>query len=197
MGLFQKLGVYAKVMRRARRPFEALPLLRRRPALFLGVNLFEVAQLTSGRVDTRLKTLAELKTASLVGCEFCCDIGTALGRALGITEQQLLDLHRYESSPAFDELDRLVLDLAVVMARTPTVMPDDLMARLRAHFDERQLVELTSAIAWEHYRGRFNQVFGIQPSGFSEGTFCVLPENPRGTEMNGDLKPGRIEMPAA
>jgi len=39
----------------------------------------------------------------------------------------------------------------------------------------REMVELTSAIAWEHYRGRFNQALGIQPLGFSEA-FCVLPE---------------------
>ncbi len=176
MRLIEKLKAYGEVLRRARRPIEILPLLRRRPALLLGVNAFELAQLSCGRVDTRLKTLAELKTSALIGCEFCLDIGTALSRSLRITEQQLLDLPRYESSPAFDALDRLVLDLAVAMARTPTQMPYGLLARLRDHFDEAQLVELTAAIAWEHYRGRFNQVFGVQPAGFSEGAFCVLPE---------------------
>jgi 4-carboxymuconolactone decarboxylase len=62
------------------------------------------------------------------------------------------------------------------MARTPAEIPDDLIDRLRAEFDETQLVELAAAIAWEHYRARFNRVFRIQPAGFSEGAVCVLPE---------------------
>ncbi len=68
-----------------------------------------------------------------------------------------------------------MLDLAVAMAKTPTDVPPDLVARLRQHFDEAALVELTAAIAWEHYRARFNRVFGVRPAGFSEGAFCALP----------------------
>ena len=69
-----------------------------------------------------------------------------------------------------------MLDLAVAMARTPGAVTDVLRARLRERFDEPQLVELTAAIAWEHYRARFNRVWDVQPAGFSEGAFCVRPE---------------------
>ena len=95
---------------------------------------------------------------------------------MGVREAQLLDLHRYESSEAFDADERLVLDLAVAMAKTPTDITPELRERLRARFDEAQLVELSAAVAWEHYRARFNRVFGVQPAGFSEGAFCVLPQ---------------------
>ena len=95
---------------------------------------------------------------------------------MGLREAQLLDLHRYETSEAFDADERLVLDLAVAMAKTPTDITTDLRERLRARFDEAELTELTAAIAWEHYRARFNRVFGVQPAGFSEGSFCVLPQ---------------------
>lgn len=100
-----------------------------------------------------------------------------MGRATGVPEEQLRDLPRYETSSAFTSDDRLVLDLAVAMAQTPTEVSDELLKRLREHFDEGQLVELASAIAWEHYRARFNRVFGIGAGGFSgEGAYCVLPE---------------------
>lgn len=69
-----------------------------------------------------------------------------------------------------------MLDLAVAMAKTPTDISAELRSRLNEHFDEAQLVELAAAIAFEHYRARFNRVFGVQPAGFSEGAFCVLPE---------------------
>jgi alkylhydroperoxidase family enzyme len=79
-------------------------------------------------------------------------------------------------SSAFDPQERLVLDLAVAMAKTPAAISAELRTRLREQFDEAALVELAAAIAWEHYRARFNRVFDVQPAGFSEGAFCVLPE---------------------
>ena len=104
-----------------------------------------------------------------------------MGRDLGITEEQLRDLPHYRSSKAFSELERLAIDLAVEMARTPVEVPASLLTELPRHFDEGQLVELAAGIAWEHYRARFNRVFGVRAAGFteSEGAFCALPE-PRG-----------------
>jgi alkylhydroperoxidase family enzyme len=95
---------------------------------------------------------------------------------MGVTERQLMELRSYETSDAFDPRERLALDLAVAMAKTPTDIPSDLRERLLQQFDQPQLVELAAAIAWENYRARFNRVFGVQSSGFSEGAFCALPE---------------------
>lgn len=101
-----------------------------------------------------------------------------MGRALGVTEDQLRDLPRYRDSSAFSTEERLAIDLAVEMAKTPVAVPPGLMDELRRHFDEAQLVELVAAIAWENYRARFNRPFGIEPAGFSEGAACAVPERP-------------------
>jgi alkylhydroperoxidase family enzyme len=98
-----------------------------------------------------------------------------VGRRLGLTEQQLLDLADFETSPAFNELEKLVLRYAVAMTRTPVEVPDELFAALRQHFDPRQMVELTSAIAWENYRARYDHAFGIEAEGFSAGAVCAVP----------------------
>jgi len=47
---------------------------------------------------------------------------------------------------------------------------------LREHFSEAQLVELTATIALENFRARFNHAFGMGAQGFSEGSYCALPE---------------------
>jgi hypothetical protein len=70
MKFFARLNAVMRVMRRKKRPMEALRLLRKRPALLLGVNFFETAQLACGRVPIRLKALAQIKTSALVGCPF-------------------------------------------------------------------------------------------------------------------------------
>jgi alkylhydroperoxidase family enzyme len=93
-------------------------------------------------------------------------------------------LAQFESCPEFSETEKLVVRYAVAMTATPVEVSDELFADLRAHFDDRQLVQLTSAIAWENYRARFNHAFGCEAEGFSEGVFCPLPE---GRSLHGKI----------
>lgn len=83
---------------------------------------------------------------------------------------------RYRESDAFDPLQKTVLDYAVALTTTPDSCTDELVAELRKTFDERQLVELTTMIAWENFRARFNRGFDVAAQGFSEGAACPLPE---------------------
>ena len=93
-----------------------------------------------------------------------------------MADEQLLDLYRYRESERFSELEKLVLDFATAMSRTPAEVSDELFAALREHFDERQLVELAGFIALENMVGRFNHAFAIGAAGFSEGMVCARPE---------------------
>jgi len=70
-----------------------------------------------------------------------------------------------------------VLEYADAMSQTPVEVSDALFARLRERFSEAQLVELTSAIAWENYRARFDHAFGIEGENFTEGAVCAVPVN--------------------
>ena len=89
------------------------------------------------------------------------------------------DLATYSNSPAFDSLEKKVLDLAVQMATTPPGPCTELVEDLRTEIGEAAVVELVSSIAWEHYRARFNRALDVRPAGFSEGAVCALPEVPR------------------
>jgi alkylhydroperoxidase family enzyme len=87
----------------------------------------------------------------------------------------MLGLADFEHSSAFGDVERLVLRYAEAMSQTPVEVSDELFSRLQEHFNSRQLVELTSAIAWENYRARFDHAFGIEAEGFSVGAICPLP----------------------
>jgi len=100
-----------------------------------------------------------------------------VGRQSGITESQLAALPDFEDAIEFSGTEKLVLRYAVAMTNTPVEISDDLFQALKQIFDERQLVELTSAIAWENYRARFDHAFGIESEGFYKGALCLLPLN--------------------
>jgi alkylhydroperoxidase family enzyme len=103
------------------------------------------------------------------------DIGSAVGRDKGVTDDQLRALADYRTSPHFSELERLVLRLADQLAGAPAPVPLELYQALRGHLDEAQIVELAASIAWESFRARFNRVFEVQSDEFSEGGFCAVP----------------------
>jgi 4-carboxymuconolactone decarboxylase len=89
-----------------------------------------------------------------------------VGRKFGVTDQQLRELTQYDESNAFSQLEKLVLDLAVAMTRTPADVSNELFEELRNRFSNAQLVELATAIAHANFRARFNRPFNIQPAGF-------------------------------
>src|SRR5271155_5869745 len=82
----------------------------------------------------------------------------------------------FENSTAFTDVEKLVLRYAVAITNTPVEVSEELFDALHRHFDERQLVELTSVIAWENYRARFDHAFGIESEGFDKGALCLLPK---------------------
>jgi AhpD family alkylhydroperoxidase len=164
--------------RETRQMIEPLEIYALVPPLFRAYARLEQATGKLRRLDKRLRALAKLKAATLTHCEYCIDMGSAISRRWGLTDEELLALPDYRESPLFSELDKLVLDYAVGMSRTPADIPDELFGKLRAHLDDGQIVELTHFIALENMRGRFNLAFGVGPAGFSEGMVCAVPAAP-------------------
>lgn len=60
-----------------------------------------------------------------------------------------------------------MIEYAEAMTMTPASVTDDLRARMRNVFSEKQITELTQLIAWENARARFNRAFDIEPEGYT------------------------------
>ncbi len=95
-----------------------------------------------------------------------------------MTERHIDELAEYQTSDAFDDLQRLALDYATALSQTPACATDEMVVELRKHLDETQLVELTTMIAWENFRARFNRGFDVAAQGYSEGASCPIPQRP-------------------
>jgi 4-carboxymuconolactone decarboxylase len=132
-------------------------------------------------LSKHLAELAVLRTATMVGCEFCIDIGSEYARRSGLSDEQLLALHDAHGSGLFDEDELLVVDIATGMTRTPGEVDAELTKRAVERFGDRGALELIHMIAWENTRARANVALGLGAEGFSEGKACALP-NPRAAQ---------------
>jgi alkylhydroperoxidase family enzyme len=86
-------------------------------------------------------------------------------------DAKLEALADWRTSGAFSELERAALEYAERITYTGQKVDDALFARIKAHFSEPQIVELTAAIALENFRSKFNPALGIESQGF-----CLLPK---------------------
>ena len=168
---------YVRAFARAKRHrTDFVRWLVRRPQLLAANGMYEAAIMFSNRTDTTLKELGELKAAALISCEFCLDIGSALMHTSGLTEQHVLDLPRYATSDAYTDLEKLVIEFAEAMTRTPVSVSDELREKLLRHLTRGQLAELAATIAWENQRGRVFLALGVRSTGMADGLVCAVPE---------------------
>jgi AhpD family alkylhydroperoxidase len=176
---FMRKGMSKLTGREPRRGsgIEPVEIWAHQPKMMSGMGRFQQAVRKGNTVDERLKNLIELKGAQMIGCEFCVDLGSEICRKHGLTDDELLALPRYRQSDRFTEREKLALDYTVAVMRTPVEVTDELFARMKEHFTDAQLVEITALLTVVNL-DRFNAAFGIGSAGFSEGRVCVPPDRP-------------------
>ena len=86
-------------------------------------------------------------------------------------DERLAAVAGWRDSPLFSEVERVALDYAERMTITGQTVDDALFARLKQHYSEAEIVELTAAIALENFRSKFNPALGIEAQGF-----CLIPQ---------------------
>ena len=156
---------------------EPIEIWAHQPKMMMGMGKFNQAVRKGKAVDERLKNLIELKGAQMIGCEFCVDLGSQICRNSGFSDDELLALPRYRETDLFTEREKLALDYTVAVMRTPVEVTDELFTRMKEHFSDQQLVEITALLTVVNL-DRFNAAFGIGSAGFSDGMVCVPPDRP-------------------
>jgi alkylhydroperoxidase family enzyme len=87
----------------------------------------------------------------------------------GADEEKVRQVPEWRESSLFSDVERAALEYAERMTITGETVTDELWTRLRAHFSEAQMVELTAAVALENFRSKFNVPLGVEAQGF-----CML-----------------------
>ena len=88
----------------------------------------------------------------------------------GASQEKVARVAEAAASELFSESERAAIAYAEAMTVTGRRVTDELFARVRAHFSEAQVVELTAAVALENFRSKFNVALGIEAQGF-----CAIP----------------------
>src|SRR6266446_6653899 len=89
------------------------------------------------------------------------DIRRAVGAKAGIPSEKLDDLLRYRQNNRFTAREQAALEYAERITRDDQEMTDACMARLREHFSEAEVVELTFIVGFQTFASKFAKAFGL------------------------------------
>jgi AhpD family alkylhydroperoxidase len=129
-------------------------------------------------LEPRLVELVKMRASMINGCAYCIDMHSKDARAGGESEQRLYALNAWRETPFFSERERAALEWTEsVTLVSQTHIPDDVYERVRQHFDEAELINLTLAViginGWNRLAIAFRAVPGTyepQPTTASHGS---------------------------
>jgi len=137
------------------------------PRLFAAVAaLYGVLDRRNSPVSPVMRSLVTVRVSQINWCRFCVDINSAtLARRSGSMEK-VENLERWRESDLFDGKEKVVLEYTEAVTCSDRQVTDELMARLKAYYDDDGIVELTGLIAFQNLSSKFNSALDVPSQGF-------------------------------
>ncbi len=99
-------------------------------------------------LDKQLLHMVKLRASQINGCAYCIDMHWKDARAAGDSEQRLYGLDAWRESPYYTDRERAALEWTEALTNiTDGHAADGVYDAVRSHFSEKELVDLTWAIA--------------------------------------------------
>ena len=137
---------------------------------FLGLSMAVLGPDNS--LDPGLRQMIAYVTSSAAGCRYCQAHTSHTGHRQGVSAEKLEALWSYETSDLFNEAERAALSLAQAAGAVPNDTTDAHFERLRAHYSEKEIAEVTAVIALFGFLNRWNDTLATpledSPIAFAE-----------------------------
>ena len=140
-------------------------VMAHRPPIFKNTwaMLTELAE--EGVLSKRYLELCLVTVSLLNKCTYCVSHHAPKLAVQGVSEAGAARLLDYKSHPELDEVDKLVVEYAIAVTNNWNRTRDEIFTRLKQHFTEAQIVEMTWRTALCGAFNRFNDIlqFDIEP----------------------------------
>lgn len=141
------------------------------PKIFAAVAaLYGVLDRKNSPLDPVLRSLVTVRVSQINWCRFCVDINSATLAKRAGSMAKVENLERWQESDLFDEKEKVALEYTEAVTYSDRQVSDELMARLKQHFDDDGVVELTALIAFQNLSSKFNSALDVPAQGF-----CRVP----------------------
>lgn len=129
-----------------------------------GAAAYSEAIYTKSSLPLRLRELLRMRIAEINQCNICLSARVPSLEAAGITEELLANVGNYATYPGFTDAERDALDYTTRFATDHLSIDQALIDRLREHFGDETVFEITLCIAGWLALGRVNAVMDVTTS---------------------------------
>ncbi len=136
----------------------------------LAGKLLELSNASKGSsLGKTLIDLINIRASQINGCAFCLDMHSKEAKIHGERELRLYHIPIWRESPLFSGAEKAALEWTETVTKiSEQGVPDEVYDRVRAYFNETQLVELTYAVAVINSWNRLCISFRSVPGSFDE-----------------------------
>lgn len=153
--------------RRYGKPFPALRLLGHHSQYPFAYGVFSsIFGLSKTKLPLETKRLATQLVAELNGCNFCIDLGKRIAQDEKLKLEKMQYVLEFETHALFTPSERAALRYAFEATQVMARVSDTTFNELRKHFSEREILELTVAVATENFYNRLNAPLEVESQGF-------------------------------
>lgn len=132
-------------------------IMQRRPQLVTALEqMLAACWAPDSRVDAGFKRLIAYVASQAAGCQYCVAHQVTGALNLDVGAEKIAAIWDYDRSPLYTEQERVALDYAHAASLIPNAVTDALFERLKAHWSEDQIVEITGVVALFGFLNRFN-----------------------------------------
>lgn len=135
--------------------------------------LYGALDRSTSPIEPALRSLITVRVSQINWCAFCIDINSATVLKREVNEAKLGELAHYSDSLLFTEREKAALAYAEAVTHSDRQTDESHFERLRKHFDDDAIIELTALIAFQNLSSKFNASLGVEPQGF-----CTVAPSP-------------------
>lgn len=111
-----------------------------------------------------LGDLVNIRVSQLNGCAFCLDMHIKEAKIHGERELRLYHVAVWRESPLFNDRERAALEWTELVTKLPEHgIPEAAFERVREHFNEKEVSDLTFAVGLINYWNRLSISFAVVP----------------------------------
>ncbi|NEZ04650.1 carboxymuconolactone decarboxylase family protein [Wenzhouxiangella sp. XN201] len=135
----------------------SLLTMQRRPKIVEAFGQLTAAVMDpEGSVNPAFKRLLAHFASRAAGCQYCEAHSLVAAGISGLPDEKLEALWEYQTSAHYSDAERAALDFALAAGSVPNGVDEALMARLKQHWSDEQIVELLAAVCLYGFLNRWN-----------------------------------------
>ena len=136
-------------------------VMANRPEILAGFAKLLSGIMGPGLVEEDNKWKVAYKVSEINKCTYCVGVAKGMLTKLGAEEEDIKNVS--ENVENMNDDEKIAIKYAEAVTKDAVNIPDDIFEELKKHYDDAQIVELTSAIGLFNYINRFNDALGVMP----------------------------------